>query len=453
MQIEGNNSKVNITSIFKFVFLSSIGVFLFLIPIPYGEGFSIPVGIVIDIVKSHLHEHTLGFMVFLVSINAILTLMANTIKPKFIMENLWLKSILLTTPLYIISRLIGAIVILMYYFQIGPNMIISEATGGTMIDLTRSLVSILLVISYTMPLLTEFGIMEFVGVLIRNLVRPLFLVPGRSAINLITSWLGASNAAVLLTKKQYDDGYYSGKEAGIIMTNFSLVSIPFCYIVASMIGIESNFTAFYVIISFTGILLAIITPRIKPLSSMPDSYSEKSGKKVDEEVPEGMTKLQYAIESATNRADKSNLRLVISQGNDMLFSVIFGLAPIIIAWGTISLILVEYTPLFKVLSYPMAVYMQVLGLEGAYQAAPATLVGFADMFIPGLILAPLTFSKTKFVVGAVGLVQIIYLTEVGSIIIQSDVPLGFKELLIIFLERTIIALPIITLLTNLFVKF
>lgn len=452
MQVD-KKSSINTANILKFVLLSAIGVFLFLIPIPYGEGFSIPVGIVIDIVKSYLHQYTLGFMVVLVTINAILTTLANTIKPKFIMESEWLSGILVTTPLYIASRVIGALVILMYYFKIGPDIIISEATGGTMIDLTRSLVSILLVISYTMPLLTEFGVMEFVGVLIRDLVRPLFLVPGRSAINLITSWLGASNAAVLLTKKQYDDGFYTGKEAGIIMTNFSLVSIPFCYIVASMIGVESYFTPFYVIITFTGILLAVITPRIKPLSTLPNTYSEKSGKKVDETVPEGMSKFDYALESAAKRAEISDLKLVISQGNDMLFSVIFGLAPIIIAWGTISLILVEYTPLFKFLSYPMGMYMKVLGLEGAFDAAPATLVGFADMFIPGLILAPMTFVKTKFVVGAVGLVQIIYLTEVGSIIIQSDVPLGFKDLLIIFLQRTIIALPIITLLASVFVKF
>nr|WP_276536760.1 nucleoside recognition domain-containing protein [Tissierella carlieri] len=321
-----------------------------------------------------------------------------------------------------------------------------------MVDLTRSLVSILIVISYTMPLLTDFGIMEFVGILIKDFVRPLFMVPGRSAVDLITSWLGASNAAVLLTEKQYNTGYYSAKEAAIIMTNFSLVSVPFCYIIASILDVQHLFTPFYIIITAVGFALAIITPRIPPLSKVSETYNDETGKIVNEEVPEGKSKFQFAVESAALRAKNSHFRDIVNQGNDMLFSVIFGLAPIIISWGTISLILVEYTPVFKILSYPLGYYLNILGVEQAFQAAPAALVGFADMFIPALILAPMESVQTKFILGALSLVQIIYLTEVGTIIIQSKVPLKFKELLIIFLERTIIAIPLIVLLTKIFVR-
>lgn len=77
--------------------------------------------------------------------------------------------------------------------------------------------------------------------------------------------------------------------------------------------------------------------------------------------------------------------------------------------------------------------------------APATLVGFVDMFIPALIMASITSVKTKFIVGALSLLQIIYLTEVGAIIIQSDVPLSFKDLFIIFMERTLIGIPLLAL--------
>lgn len=47
------------------------------------------------------------------------------------------------------------------------------------------------------------------------------------------------------------------------------------------------------------------------------------------------------------------------------------------------------------------------------------------------------------------LVQIIYMTEVGAIIIKSEIPLNFWKLLIIFLERTLIAIPLIVLFANL----
>ena len=86
----------------------------------------------------------------------------------------------------------------------------------------------------------------------------------------------------------------------------------------------------------------------------------------------------------------------------------------------------------------------------AFEAAPATIVGFADMFIPAILLTGITSMKTKFVVGVLSLVQIIYMTEVGTIMLTSKIPVKFKDLVIIFLEKTIIALPIIVLIANLF---
>lgn len=48
------------------------------------------------------------------------------------------------------------------------------------------------------------------------------------------------------------------------------------------------------------------------------------------------------------------------------------------------------------------------------------------------------------------LVQIIYLTEVGTIIIKSEIPLNLWKLFLIFMERTLIAIPLIVLFANLF---
>ena len=72
----------------------------------------------------------------------------------------------------------------MAYFNVGPEMIRSGATGGSMLGVSTTLISVVMCIAFLMPLLTDFGIMEFVGVLIRKVVKPLFTVPGRSAIDL-----------------------------------------------------------------------------------------------------------------------------------------------------------------------------------------------------------------------------------------------------------------------------
>lgn len=447
--MENNTDNISKKDIMKFLIPSMIGIFLFLIPIPYNDSFSVPIGLVSDELQNILGDFLLYVVVAITSIVAIISTWATFFKPSSILKNDKLKGLLITSPLYLASRILGAVISILVVFNIGPEFIISGDTGGTMIGISKSLIAIIVSISYLMPLLTDFGVMEYTGILIRKIVRPLFTLPGRSAIDLITSWLGAANAAVLLTKRQFDTGYYSAREAAVIMTNFSLVSVPFCLIVASFVGVQSYFPQLYIITTIVGFILAIIIPRIPPLSKIPDVFSEKTGKVIDESVPEGISVPSWALRLAVERAKKNDLKQIISIGNDMLFGVLFNMTAIVISWGTIGLILVEYTPIFKILSYPMGAYLQLLGVEQAFEAAPATLVGFADMFIPSLLLTGITSITTKFIMAVLSLVQIVYLTEVGIIAIQSDVPLNLSRLFIIFIERTIIAIPLIVLLTKL----
>lgn len=133
----------------------------------------------------------------------------------------------------------------------------------------------------------------------------------------------------------------------------------------------------------------------------------------------------------------------------MTVGILLDLIPIVIAWGTMGTLLVNETPLMQWISYPMGAYMSLLGIEGAFEVAPASLVGFIDMFIPALITSPDLPVGTRFIVAGLSLVQIIYLTEVGSIIVKAGVGLDFKRLFLIFLERTLLALPLLTLVSYL----
>lgn len=81
----------------------------------------------------------------------------------------------------------------------------------------------------------------------------------------------------------------------------------------------------------------------------------------------------------------------------------------------------------------------------------AALVGFTDMFIPALLITEVRSVKTKFIIGVLSLIQIIYLTEVGTIIIKSEILLNLWKLFLIFMERTLIAIPLIVLFAKLFI--
>ena len=82
-------------------------------------------------------------------------------------------------------------------------------------------------------------------------------------------------------------------------------------------------------------------------------------------------------------------------------------------------------------------------------ASQTVIVGFADMFLPSVIASSIESEITRFVVAATSVTQLIYMSEIGSIIMGSKIPVSLPKLFLIFLERTIVTLPVITLLAHL----
>ncbi|WP_067541092.1 hypothetical protein [Emergencia timonensis] len=140
-----------------------------------------------------------------------------------------------------------------------------------------------------------------------------------------------------------------------------------------------------------------------------------------------------------------SIKKIIVDGTKLLIGIYLATFPIVFAWGILACSLVEYTPIFEWVSYPFGFFMDVLGVENAFEAAPAAIVGFIDMFIPALLAINIPSIATRWMIAVLSLVQIIFMTEVGVLAMQTDAGLNVKNLLIIFLERTIIAIPIIVL--------
>lgn len=441
-------------SIMRFLIPSALGVFLFIFPIIYKGSMTTPIGIISEWLAAAIKPVAPTIIVSVICISAIVSTITTLMKPRVILESALLSKLFSTSNFYLIFRIIGAIIAVLVYKKIGTEIIYSADTGGTMMSLLSTLIAWFFAASYLITLLMDYGAMDYTGTLVRGFVRPLFRLPGRSAIDLVTSWIGNCNVGVVLTSMQYEMGYYTAREAVIISTCFSAVSLPFCLVIAAMLGVDKYFIPFYIILTVTGILSVVIMARIWPLAKFPDTYYEKIGKQINEVEPTGMKKSQWALQLAVQKAEKAgNLSQILYKGTDMFLGIIFALTPCVMSFGTIALILATYTPIFDWISLPFGYYLQILGLEDAFAAAPATIVGFTDMFIPAILLANVASIKTRFVVGILSLVQIIYMTEVGTIIVTSKMPVKFKDLVMIFLEKTIISIPIIVVLTNLWGLF
>ena len=85
----------------------------------------------------------------------------------------------------------------------------------------------------------------------------------------------------------------------------------------------------------------------------------------------------------------------------------------------------------------------------AAEAAQTMVVGFADMFLPSILGAGIESDVTRFVIAVVSVSQLIYMSEVGGLILGTKIPLKFLDLVVLFILRTLISLPIAALVGHL----
>ena len=378
---DDNKSKFTLKDNLKFIIPSIIGVLLFMIPIKYEGDVTIPIAIFSGMLVNFLGEYLVYIITGTMAISAILSLIATIVKPKFITNNKILSSLFTTTPLWLVSRVLGGIFGVLAAFQIGPQMIISGDTGAFVLnDLLTVLFSIFLFAGLFLPLLLNFGLLEFFGSLLTKIMRPVFKLPGRSSIDCITSWLGDGTLGIMLTNKQYEDGFYTEREAATISTTFSAVSITFSLVVINTVGLGNIFVPFYLTVTFAGIVAAVIVPRIYPLSKKKDTYYNGKTNKIDESIPEGYTSLSWGYEQAITRARKnSSIKEFFADGAKNVLDMWVGVLPVVMCMATIALIIATYTPLFKILGVPFIPILQLLQVPEAVQASQTLVVGFADM--------------------------------------------------------------------------
>lgn len=437
----------------QFLIPSIIGIILFMIPVKKGEDWTICVKILADIIGNAISGVLPLLCVIIVTVSAIMSIIALT-KPDFITKNELLKDTFSTTPIWVAIRVLGAVFIWLTYLKVstGENdtgiihMITDGGAGGFVLgDLLTVLVIIFLIAALLLPLLLDFGLLEYVGALLTKAMRPLFKIPGRAAVDCFTSWIGDGTLGVMLTCNQYEGGYYSAREASIIATTFSAVSITFSIVVLTQVDLMKYFGIYYLLICAVGVVCAIVCPRIPPLSLKPDSYLVKD-RAIPEDIPAGFSSSsEYGLHLALKRvSEHKGIGEFFSNGMKNAIGMWFGVMPVVMAIGTIALVLANNTEIFTILGKPFMPLLNLLQIPEAEIASKTMIVGFTDMFTPAIIIAEgATSQMTKFIVAVISVTQLIYLSEVGGLILGSKLPVNIVDLFIIFLERTIISLLIV----------
>lgn len=427
------------------------GIFLFMIPVPSGDGMTIPVAVLAGWAQDLLANHLSLIMMIIIIITALASIIAKIAGKEVLAKTPFFQNLFYTNGFWLTTRILAAVFAVMVYFQLGPEAVHGPNTGQLLLDsLLHVLFTVFLFAGVFLPLLTNFGLLELFGAFMTKIMRPLFKLPGRSSIDALASWIGDGTIGVLLTSKQYEGGFYTKREAAVIGTTFSVVSITFSLVVLAEVGLSHLFVPFYLTIVTAGFVAAIIMPRIPPLSKKADTYvnGEKTSANA-EEAPANTSIVKFGYEKALDRAkQETSVYKFFKEGGQNILDMWMGVAPIVMAFGLIALIIAEYTPFFQWLGAPFVPLLELMQIPFAEEASQTILIGFADMFLPAIIGSGIEAEITRFIIAALSVTQLIYMSEVGGLLLGSKIPVNLFDLIVIFLLRTIITLPIITLIAH-----
>jgi len=436
-------SKPSAAAHFKLIAASAFGGSMLLLPVPHDGSLHILLGLLTGAVQ----DWGAAILPALVTATCVISAVATLAYSAFsrARDEDHIAEILLRPGLiWTLLRVFGAATAVLILMQVGPEWVWSADTGGLVLnDLMVAAFITIGLACIVLPFLTEFGLMELVAGFVERAFRRLFTVPGRSAVDAVASWLGGSTVGVLVTMSQHRNGFYSGREAAVIATNFSIVSIAFAYVIVEAVNLEDLFFQFYAVMTAAGITCAIILPRIPPLRWKPDTVLTDNPMRAADRTDQG---LGAAWRKAIARADAApGPRRLLRMIAVNILDIWLGLIPAAMVIATASLAVVEMTPLFDWLGAPFRFLLEALQVESAREAAPAMVIGFADMFLPALVAADIASAQTRFIIAVIAVGQLIFMSEVGVLILKSALPLNFADLVMIFILRTLIILPIAVL--------
>lgn len=442
--------KLPVAKVLKFAIPSLLGAALFLIPMKINGEFVLGVSILCDIIQGWMNPFVDMLALILLGTSAIVPILAKIFKPGIIMNHKTMRSLFDVSYVIIAVRAVGFAYLVCYLFKVGPEFIWSDTTGGEAYNIVSTILTLMVGTSLLISLLTDFGIMDYAGILVRRFMRPLFTLPGRASLDCIASWVGSSLTGALLTSTQYKDGYYTKREACVIMTCFSTAAFSFIFILTRVCGLEAYFLPSVLTIYAAVIPCAILLPRVYPLSKQKDEYS-KEQPEIREEIPQGMSKSRWALQCAVEKADEMTVKKFLVKGVQTIASVWFDVLPMVMFVAATGMIINEYTPVFKILTIPFVPLLNLMGFAEAEVAAPMLLTGFLDQFLPVAMAGAITAIDTRFFVFCMAIAQIIYLSEIGVMIIRSKLDFNLGKIFLVFLERTLLSMPIIWIMTRLLI--
>lgn len=422
----------NAKGVWRMFLYSAIGIVAFFVPMTYQGKNSIPLDHMVTIVRD-VGGAVIPWVILALAVYG---------TARSILLGSWRSGIV--PVIFTLASVVGTIVAFLYVLDLLPPLLAQEDLVPFLWNSIAEPVGLIVPIGAVfLALLISYGLLEFVGVFMQPIMRPVWRTPGRSAIDAVASFVGSYSLGLLITNRVYQKGGYTAREAAIVAVGFSTVSAAFMVIVANALGLMEYWLIYFFSALVITFLVTAITVRIPPLSTIPDEYYE--GVTPDPEQPVTGNRFQAAWQEALRtlaeapsvwRAIWTNL----VDGIKMSSSIV----PSILSIGLGGLLLAKYTPIFDWMGYLFYPFAWIVRLPDPLLAGKAVSVGIAEMFLPAGIVADHESIILRFVIGIVSVSAIIFFSAMVPCIMATKIPLPIWKLVVIWFERTVLSILLAT---------
>lgn len=442
-------NEYEVQPVVKFILAFAIGAVFFLVPVPWQGELTVPFDIAVSTITESVPDAVGVYALSIIAAGGVLTTVAELDSYGVVSLDTDLSSFESSVAFWAL-RVLGALLAPVMFFGLGPDWVHTSTTGGFMWkELVYSVGVIIPIGAVFITIFVELGGLEFIGTLARPVMQPLFKLPGRAALDSLASWVGSYSVGLYVTRNVFDRGGYNKQEVFIISTCFSTVSIGFVGVVAATLDMLALFPVIFFAYFVCVLICAAILVRVPPISTVPEEYITEP----DPEVPfegTGREYLRFALSEAVGKAKRGETFAQASWRGFVdglkLTSLVLGT---ILAVGLAAVLLSAYTPTFDILGAPLVPVINALGLPNAETVAPATIVGITEMYAPVLLVTE-SAPMARFFVAVLAVSQLIFFSSVGPMTMDmfSDVPVRFRDLVTLFVLRTVILVPLIAGMTH-----
>ncbi|HOX12904.1 MAG TPA: YjiH family protein [Spirochaetia bacterium] len=352
----------------------------------------------------------------------------------------------LTSKVFMVFKVLALLPLSMVLFkwQLVPNMPKGADLSFIWLRVVVPVTTLVPVGAVFLAFITTYGLMEFFGVFLRPVMRPIWKTPGKSAVDAVASFVGSYSVGLLITDRMYQTHRYSDKEAAIIATGFSTVSATFMVIVANTTGLGGpKFVAYFWSTLVVTFLVTAITARLFPIARKKDTGFEGKAPETEPKFPASEIPRESWI-LACEAAERSGNVLKQMAGNiaaGVRLSIAIG--PTLLSIGYFGLVLAHFG-IFNVIGYIFLPFTWLAGLIFPALGSPMVLAGalassLAEMFIPVGVIAGGS-ALVKAVVAIVCVSEIIFFSASIPCILSTKIPLSIGELLVVWFERVVLSL-------------